>query len=553
MLRSRYRRITFFFARVIAGLIFWELFLPRIGLSGQTNSTRSRRMRKIATSYRALAVQMGGVLIKVGQFLSTRVDVLPVEITEELAGLQDEVPAEPFALVRQLAEKELGKTLEETFAYFDTTPLAAASLGQAHRARLRETEYAPNPDGDDRPITEVVVKIQRPNIEAIIQVDMEALFTVGRWLQRYPPIQRRANVPMLLNDLNRSLQEEVDYIAEAENAEIFASNFRRTPGIRVPAVLWGFTSRRVLTLENVLGIKITDFDAVEAAGIDRPAVAERLFKAYLKQIFEDGFFHADPHPGNLFVEPDGDGFALTFIDFGMVGRVPPTMAAGLREMLIGGATRDARRSVRSYQMLGILLPNADIHLLERAEARLFERLGGKTMTEIRNISFAEMETFAKEFRELLYEMPFQIPQDLIWLGRTVAILSGMCTAIHPDFNLWETVTPYAQKVAAEETLVGWEFWKGELLEQLRVLVTIPRKFDRAMDLIERGELEVRNPEQTHHLRKLDKSIQRLTGGIIFSALLLGSVQLHIHGAATYSGVLLGAALVILGWLVVTRP
>ncbi|MEP7357980.1 MAG: AarF/ABC1/UbiB kinase family protein, partial [Anaerolineales bacterium] len=347
MIRSRYRRIVFFFAGVIFNIVIWDLLLPRVGLRGWSRRTRPERLRRIAVRFRGLAIRMGGVLIKMGQFMSARLDVLPEIITTELAGLQDEVPAEPFAAIRREAEAELGAPLAERYAAFDETPLAAASLGQVHRARLR-----PGPDGVQPP--PVVVKIQRPQVEALIATDLAAVRTVGGWLNRYPPIRRRADVPALLAEFTRILEAEVDYLAEGHNAETFAKNFADDPGVRVPRVIWTHTTRRVLTLEDVYAIKITDYAAITAAGIDRAEVAERLFQTYLRQIFEHGFFHADPHPGNLFVErvpqaPDAapaPAWRLIFVDFGMVGQVPENLRLGLREMVIGVGLRDGRRLVR---------------------------------------------------------------------------------------------------------------------------------------------------------------------------------------------------------------
>ena len=266
---------------------------------------------------------MGGVLIKVGQFLSSRLDVLPEEITSELKWLQDEVTAERFDDIRALAEAELGAPLRQRFAAFDETPMGAASLGQVHRATLTREAAGDGP-------VDVVVKVQRPNIESLIETDLAALRTVGGWLVRYPPIRRRADIPALLGEFTRVLHEEIDYEAEGRNAETFARHFAGRRGIRVPRVVRTHSTRRVLTLEDVFGIKLTDHAALDAAGIDRHALAGRFYDAYLQQIFTDGFFHADPHPGNLFVVKTAGGFELRFVDFGMVGRVTPSMRAGLR-------------------------------------------------------------------------------------------------------------------------------------------------------------------------------------------------------------------------------
>ncbi|HEX6035661.1 MAG TPA: AarF/UbiB family protein, partial [Anaerolineales bacterium] len=250
-LRARYRYIMGFFARATASFIFWEIVLPRLGMRAITRRTRSRRFTQIASQFRLMAIRMGGVMIKVGQFLSARADVLPPEITEELSGLQDEVPAEDFSAIRQLAEAELGTSLEERFEHFESEPLAAASLGQVHRARLR-AETA-----ESEGFQEVVVKIQRPFIEQLIEVDFLALHRVAGWLMRYKPISRRADVRALIAELETTVYREIDYLSEGQNAETFKKNFAESKRIHVPRVVWSQTTKRVLTLENVYAIKIT--------------------------------------------------------------------------------------------------------------------------------------------------------------------------------------------------------------------------------------------------------------------------------------------------------
>jgi predicted unusual protein kinase regulating ubiquinone biosynthesis (AarF/ABC1/UbiB family) len=521
-LRARYRRIVLFFARMTAGFVFWELVLPRIGLGRIADRTRDKRMRAIAARFRALAIRMGGLMIKVGQFLSARLDVLPAGITEELAGLQDEVPPESFAAIRILAESELALTLMEHFASLEETPLAAASLGQVHRARLREV------DAEKVGFTDVVVKVQRPHIEQVVEVDLAALRRVGGWLQRYKPISDRADVSALVEEFAATTREEIDYLAEGGNAEIFAANFADDPYVGVPRIVWGLTTRRVLTLEDVSAIKITDYDVITAEGISRADVAATLADTYLKQIFEDGFFHADPHPGNLFITPlpgsdtDGDrNWRLTFVDFGMVGHVPENLREGLREALIAIGTQDGARLVRAFKTLDVLLPGADLGLMERASMAVFDRFGSMNMDELKGIGHDEMMRFGMQFEDLMLNLPFQLPENLLLLGRSIAILSGMCTGLDAEFNLWTSIAPYATSLISGEA--GGSTFGTFLSEGAKILQTVialPARADRVLMQIEHGELSVQTPMLDLRIRRLERSVGRIVSGLVFAALLI---------------------------------
>jgi predicted unusual protein kinase regulating ubiquinone biosynthesis (AarF/ABC1/UbiB family) len=550
-LRGRYFRILTFFAGIIVRFIYWELILRYLGLRPLVRKTRSDRFRREAVRFRALALRMGGVMIKVGQFLSSRLDVLPPEITDTLADLQDEVPAESFKDIRQLAERELGAPLTEKFDWFDAEPLAAASLGQVHRARLKVEEEA-----DFR---EVVVKVQRPNIAAIVDIDLSALQRVGNWLMRYRPIREHADVPALLREFSSTVREEIDYLQEAENVRTFFGNFKDDRDVHVPRVISSLTTLRVLTLEDVFAIKITDYDAISAAGIDRGAVARKLLDVYLEQIFDDGFFHADPHPGNLFVTPlppkkgskrKTPRWQLTFVDFGMVGHVPENLREGLRETVVGVGTRDAARLIKSYKSLGFLLPGADTQALEQASAAVFDRFWGMSMSELKNIRPGDVRDIGHRVRDVMVDMPFQVPNDLLMLVRTVAILSGMCTGLDPNFNLWEQIEPYARKLVAEETSSAFSL--DNVLEQLgsivQVLVALPAQASRVLAQIETSGLTVQSPQVTREVRAIGRSVDRLTGGVVFAALLVGGVMLVNAGSVTSANVLFGLSGAALLWV-----
>ncbi len=546
MLRNRYRRILLFFTGILLSLVYWHILLPRLGLGRLTKRTRPARFQRYANDFRSLAIRMGGVLIKVGQFMSARVDVLPAEITDTLSGLQDEVPSEPYERIRGVAEADLGMPLTEKFSAFEKEPLAAASLGQVHRARV---------DGQ-----EVVVKILRPDIERVVATDMAALHTVGRWLMLYAPIRARADIPALLAEFERVTTQEMDYLNEGKNAETFAENFKDRPYVRVPHVIWSHTTRHVLTLENVLSIKITDYDAITQAGIERAEVAQRLFDTYLKQIFEDGFFHADPHPGNLFVDPlasDDNGkkeWRLTFVDFGMTGRVPKGAHDAIREFIIAMGTRDSARLVKSYQMLGVLLPGADLTQLERVDAALFDHFWGKTMQELRETPHEQINEFFNEYRDILYQMPFQIPQDLIFMGRALAILSGICTGLDPSFNVWESLGPYARKLLAEEGSGGLKMdeLKNEIGSFVTALISVPRKLDTVLRQMERGDIAMHVPKLEDQVSDLTMAIRHLGSAIIFFALLSGSIQLYLAEKETLAGGLAASAFLALIWALSRR-
>jgi len=376
---------------------------------------------------------------------------------------------------------------------------------------------------------------------------------VGGWLMHYAPIRKRIDVRGLIGELETTVHREIEYLSEGKNAETFSANFREQKHIHVPRVVWSRTTQRVLTLEDVFAIKITNYDEITAAGIDRAEVAEVLSDTYLKQIFEDGFFHADPHPGNLFVTPipaaDGEAtWQLTFVDFGMVGTIPEELRAGLREVLIGIGTRNPARVVQAYQTIGVILPGTDLKLLEQAEAQLFERFWGMSMSELRKVRHGEMRQFGMQFRELMYEMPFQLPHNLLLLGRTLGILSGMCTGLDPKFNVWSQMAPYAQKLVAEEGLSNWEIWLDEIGNLFKELIALPSQTGRVLSRLERGELSVNTPQVSRQIYHLESAVNRLTGGIVFAAFLFGGVLLYRGGDVTLGYLFWVLSILTLLWM-----
>lgn len=530
--RRRYLRVVRFFAGAFAQLIFWDVVLRAILGRQFVGRSAARRWQRIARRFRALAVELGGVLIKMGQFLSVRVDVLPRVVTAELAGLQDKVPAERLADIQAVIEAEYGQPLDRVFRWFAPEPEAAASLAQVHRARLLT--------GD-----EVVVKVQRPRIDEIVETDLRAIRTAMRWLKRYRPVRRRVDLDRLYDEFSRTTRNELDFVAEAANIERFAADFADDPGIRIPRVYTQTSTRRVLIMENVASLKIGDLAAIDAAGISRPEVARRLFDTYIKQIFDHNFVHADPHPGNLFVQPlapvpgQPRPFRLVFVDFGMVATMPEQVGPYLRDYLVGFVTKDAGRMVRAYQGAGVLLPGADLARLEQMEADLLERYSGLTLKQVQERAMGEWQDLAREYRDILYEMPFQLPTDLLFVGRAAAILFGMATSLDPDFDPWQAIEPFAKQMAAEEIRRDWRGWLGEAEKFTRLLFSLPGQADRFFRQASQGRLSVLttwSPDDRRAVQRVETAVNRLGAAVIFAALLLAAVAVYVtrgEGLASY--------------------
>jgi len=523
-LRSRYRKIVRFAAIVLLKSWFFELLLPQIGLARIAERTRIRRFRKVARNFKKLALELSGLMIKVAQFVSSRMDILPAEITRELDGLQDRVPPEPFHLVRRQIEDSLGMRIDDAFLEFDETPIAAASLGQAHAARL----LAPAGVASDR----VVVKVLRPGIEEIVDVDLRALRKVSVWMSKVKLISRRADAPALVEEFAATTYEEIDYLNEAKNLATFERNFADDPYVGTPNVVWDFSSKRVLTLEDVTAIKISDVDALTAAGISPSAVSAEFARVTFQQIFVHGFFHADPHPGNVFVKPSADnpgGFQLVFIDFGMMGRITNQQRENLTRFIFALARRDAQGWVDSVERLHLLLPSADRVQLEQAIDVMFRRFGGVAVTEIANTDLSVFKDLALEFSDLLRTLPFQVPENFLLLVRSISLVSGVASGLNRDFNIWDALDPFARSLLAGGAKGAAETVLSTAWESLNTLAQLPKRVDNLIGRLERGEITIRNTQLEKRVSRVERGQSRLIFALYFCGLLVVGSYLRSIG------------------------
>jgi predicted unusual protein kinase regulating ubiquinone biosynthesis (AarF/ABC1/UbiB family) len=524
-MRARYRRILRFAGWNLAVTWWFELFLPRIGLVKIAERTRTKRMRRFAKRFHVLASDLGGLMIKVGQFMSSRLDVLPPEITKELEGLQDEVAPVPFSAIRAAAEAQLGMPLERAFAMVDETPVAAASIGQAHRALLTPLDAADTGLGD------VIIKVQRPGIDEIIDVDLAALRKVGGWLSHVKIVSNRVDMPALVEEFAQTSLEEIDYLHEAASAERFAEAFADDDRVTVPVIVWERTTRKVLTLQDVTAIKITDVDALTAAGIDPVEVAPVFAAVMFDQLFTQGFFHADPHPGNIFVTPDAQGgWKLTFIDFGMMGEVSAGTRSGLRKLLIAAASRDGRGLVNAMREVGVLLPSAETTELERAMTQLFARFGGMGFAELREVDPREFRDFAVQFGDVVRSLPFQLPENFLLIIRAMSLTSGVASALDPAFNLWDSVEPYAAQLLRDEGGNLVQDFAKQAMETAGIALRLPKRLDELITEFKNGTVAVATPVLDKQIVRLERTVQRAISAVLFGALLIAGALLRADAA-----------------------
>jgi predicted unusual protein kinase regulating ubiquinone biosynthesis (AarF/ABC1/UbiB family) len=548
--RRRYRHLKRFFAKVLLQSFWWDVIFTLPALRW-FRSPPLNRWKDVARQYRELAAHMGGILIKLGQFLSTRVDLFPVEVTQELAGLQDDVPPDPHKEIVRVVEQTFGRPIGTLFLHLDPVAVGSASLAQAHQAVL--------PDGQW-----VVVKVLRPHIFSIVETDLAALRLVCKWLKRFKHINERMDLDRLFQEFAATTWNELDLTIEKENIRRFAKNFAFNPNVIVPKIYEAYCASRALTLENVGYIKISDTDAMEACGISCPQVADLLYDIYMHQIFVDNLVHVDPHPGNLFVKPlplpeeiragitgyapgavapyaEERPFQLIFIDFGMIAEISERLKAAMRLGAIGVGTQDARKIIQAYVMAGALRPGADLRRLEEAHQEWLQKAWGLRLGSLHETARREIRYFMHEYRDLITETPFHIQADMLFISRAVGILAGLTNTIDPHFDPWSKTLTYAKHFAKEELTSDWQGLWEEIFIVGKNIWRLPSRMEQLLTRANQGALAVQvslSRDTRKAIRRIDLSVRRFAWMVITAGLLVSGVNMHIAGKDRPYGIIL---------------
>ena len=489
---------------------------------GYSEEKLIERRRIQAVWIRESLLELGPTFIKVGQLFSTRADLFPSEYVEELSKLQDRVPAFTYEKAIGIIEKDLGKPIQQLFSYLEPTPLAAASLGQVHKAQLHSGE-------------EVVVKIQRPGLKQLFTIDLAILKHIARYFQNHPRWGKGRDWIGIYEECCRILWLETDYLNEGRNADTFRRNFRKENWVQVPRVYWRYTSPRVLALEYLPGIKISHYEALEAAGLDRKRLAQLGAKAYLQQLLNDGFFHADPHPGNIAVSPEG---ALIFYDFGMMGQIKTNVREQLMETLFGIAGKSADRVINSLIKLEALAPTEDMGPVRRSIQFMLDNFMDKPFEE------QSISQISGDLYEIAYDQPFRFPATFTFVMRAFSTLEGVGKGLDPEFNFMEVAQPFAMQLMSSGNEINGNSILNEIGRQAvqvsNTALGLPRRIEDTIEKLERGDirLRVRSVESDRILRRLSTIQMGTNHTILTSALTLSATLLWVNGYGTMAVVVI---------------
>lgn len=483
---------------------------------GYSEEKATARRQKQAVWIRENLLNLGPTFIKVGQLFSTRADLFPSEYVAELSKLQDEVPAFTYEQVTAIIEGDFAKPLPQLFHNFDPIPIAAASLGQVHKAQLHSGE-------------EVVVKVQRPGLKQLFTIDLAILKRIAYYFQNHPRWGKGRDWIGIYEECCRILWLETDYLNEGQNADTFRRNFRGEDWVKVPRIYWRYTSPRVLTLEYMPGIKISHYEGLEAAGLNRKTLAKLGAKAYLYQLLNSGFFHADPHPGNLAVSTDG---ALIFYDFGMMGRINSNVREKLMDTLFGIAQKDADRVVSSLVALGALSQVDDMGPVRRSIQFMLDNFMDKPFEE------QSVSQISDDLYEIAYDQPFRFPATFTFVMRAFSTLEGVGKGLDPEFNFMEVAQPFALQLMTDmngntATSILDELGR-QAVQVSNTALGLPQRIEDTIEKLDRGDIRVRvrSVESDRLLRRLSMMQMGTNYTILVSALVVSATLLLVNGSTS---------------------
>lgn len=527
-------------ARVLASYLWLRSLRPFLTPESYGSRLESRH-RKNARRIRDAIVEAGGLFIKVGQLISIMTNFLPPEFRGELEGLQDRLPPRPYDEVRERIETELQRPIEQLFAEFDRTPIATASLAQVHAAVLRDGRR-------------VAVKAQHRDIERVAKQDLETIRRLFAIVQRFTGLK---GLESYHPDISKMIGEELDFAREAKNIHLIASNVRGERMMRCPVVVNELSTTRVLTTEFVDGTKVTDVATLNARGLDGRTVASRVVAAYCRMIFVDGVYHADPHPGNLFVAPDG---AIVFVDFGAVGVLAPHMREGIPAFFEGIIRRDARAISDAIHKMGFVANDPDSSAVaNRAityfQSKFFDQFTsdswglGDLQVDMRSRleTLADLRKLDVGFRQLT--TAFRVPKDWVLLERTLLLLLGLCTELDASWNPMTVIRPYLEDVVFGEDRDWGDLIRASIKGMARTATTLPDDVQRVVARANRGELEIRVPEITTASRLLYAGVHQMIYCVLATACGVIAYQAYERGSVVIARWLSAATIVAVVFLV----
>jgi len=513
-LKRRYKNINRL-RRIVNILIKYgfDYFVKQLGLTNLVS--KSGKILKLKPSeiaqlplpvrVRLALEELGPTFVKLGQILSTRPDLIPPDYIKELQKLQDKVPPFAYDQVEQIIKRELGADILKIFKSFEQKPLAAASLGQVHQAILENGNKA-------------VVKVQRPDIEKVIETDLDILFDLARLTEKHIPDSRLYDPVGIVEEFTKAIRSELDYGTEGRNAERFKKNFEGDEIIYTPKICWEFSSKRILTMELIEGIKINNLKELDKVGYDRKKIAENVAKAFMKQILIDGFFHADPHPGNILVMKDG---IIGFMDFGMMGRLDEETREKGIDLFIAVLERNPNKIINEMLNLGIASQEEiDTRSLKIDIKEMLDQYYDKPLKEI------ILGELISKLVEISIKYHIKMPAEFALLGKSLITIEGIGSELDPDFNLAEIAKPYAKDVILERKSPQRLILKSlnDLAELYNLMILIPRQLSKTLKKMEKGvfKLEFQHRGLENLISALDKSTNRLSYSLILAAIIVGS-------------------------------